>query len=135
MMKPPAIKQTVAISEGNCKEDKPMIACPLVHPPAYLVPNPTKNPPITIKENPLMVNREDQLNKEVGNNDSEVVMPYDCNSDTNLGLISTGWWLVNKYAAIKPPRMMPEAKNRFHISFFQSYLKKEMFAGIQAAHT
>ena len=78
MMNPPAIKQTVAISEGNCKEDKPMIACPLVHPPAYLVPNPTKNPPITIKENPLMVNREDQLNKEVGNNDSEVVMPYDC---------------------------------------------------------
>jgi hypothetical protein len=30
---------------------------------------------------------------------------------------------------------MPLTKNKFHTSFFQSYLKKEILAGKQAAHT
>ncbi|MFM2118336.1 MAG: hypothetical protein RL316_1526, partial [Bacteroidota bacterium] len=29
----------------------------------------------------------------------------------------------------------PPTKNKFHTSFFQSYLKKEIFDGIQIAHT
>lgn len=33
-MKPPAIKQQVAIKDGICKVDMPMIAWPLVQPPA-----------------------------------------------------------------------------------------------------
>ena len=32
-----------------------------------------------------------------------------------------------------PPSRMPITKKKFHISFFQSYLKNGMFAGIQAA--
>src|SRR5688572_5276776 len=31
--------------------------------------------------------------------------------------------------------MIPPTKKRFHISFFQSYLKKGILAGRQAAHT
>ena len=30
---------------------------------------------------------------------------------------------------------MPPTKNKFHTSFFQSYLKKGILAGKQAAHT
>jgi len=55
--KPPIIKQIVATREGHCRLESPMIACPLVHPPAYLVPKPTKKPPTTIMINPLSVNR------------------------------------------------------------------------------
>ena len=52
-MKPPIIKQTVATRDGNCKVDKPMIECPLVHPPAYRVPNPMRNPPTIISIKPF----------------------------------------------------------------------------------
>lgn len=34
IISPPTKKQQVAISDGNCKLDKPEIACPLVQPPA-----------------------------------------------------------------------------------------------------
>src|SRR4051794_11904545 len=33
------------------------------------------------------------------------------------------------------PSAIPTTKKRFHDSFFQSYLKKEIFAGKHAAHT
>ena len=33
-IKPPTINEMVAISDGNCKLDSPMIAWPEVHPPA-----------------------------------------------------------------------------------------------------
>ncbi len=58
--KPPIIKEIVAINEGHCKVDNPIIACPLVQPPAYLVPKPTKKPPITIMIKPLSVKRLSQ---------------------------------------------------------------------------
>ena len=32
------------------------------------------------------------------------------------------------------PIKIPDTKNKFHSSFFQSYLKKGILAGIQAAH-
>jgi hypothetical protein len=32
--KPPTIKQQVAIRDGICKVDSPIMACPLVQPPA-----------------------------------------------------------------------------------------------------
>ena len=35
--------------------------CPDVHPPAYAVPNPTRNPPPTIIVRPRSVSRLDQL--------------------------------------------------------------------------
>lgn len=64
--KPPVIKQTVAIREGNCKLDSPEMACPDVHPSAYLVPNPIRNPPSTIIINPFIVNKFSQLNSSKG---------------------------------------------------------------------
>ena len=39
------MKAIVATSDGHCRLLNPMIACPLVQPPAYRVPKPTRNPP------------------------------------------------------------------------------------------
>ena len=58
---PPIMKQMVATNDGHCKLDKPIMECPEVHPPAYLVPKPTRNPPTTIMTKPLMVNKAGQL--------------------------------------------------------------------------
>jgi hypothetical protein len=62
IINPPIIKQQVAISDGHCKVDKPIIACPLVQPPAYLVPKPIIKPPITIIKKPRRVNKLAQEN-------------------------------------------------------------------------
>ena len=70
---PPIIKQIVATNEGHCKLDKPIIECPEVHPPAYLVPKPTKKPPITRRTKPLSVNKAGQLKSSDGNNLDVVV--------------------------------------------------------------
>ena len=64
--KPPIIKQIVATSDGHCNVDNPIIACPLVQPPAYLVPKPTKKPPIMKKNKPLSVNKLSKLKISVG---------------------------------------------------------------------
>ncbi len=51
------------------------------------------------------------------------------------------WFLIVLLAfpvqgpAAQPPIKIPIAKNKFHISFFQSYLKKGIFVGKHAAHT
>jgi hypothetical protein len=73
--KPPTIKLIVAISEGNCSVDKPIIECPEVQPPAYLVPNPTRKPPPTINTKPLSVIR--LLNEKIspGTRFDKSVMP------------------------------------------------------------
>jgi hypothetical protein len=63
---PPIIKQIVATNEGHCKLDKPIIECPEVHPPAYLVPKPTRKPPTTINRNPFNENNTDQLKISCG---------------------------------------------------------------------
>jgi hypothetical protein len=49
------------------------------------------------------------------------------------------FWIYNyrvgfdkKNAVIIPPIKIPPTKKRFHISFFQSYLKNEIFIGMQA---
>ena len=59
--KPPVIKLIVATNDGHCKLLKPMIACPLVQPPAYLVPKPTKKPPTINIKKPLTDNKACQL--------------------------------------------------------------------------
>jgi len=63
---PPIIKQIVATNEGHCKLDKPIIECPEVHPPAYLVPKPIRKPPTTITRNPFKENKTDQLKISCG---------------------------------------------------------------------
>src|SRR5690606_19118397 len=46
MTSPPIKKPTTAIKDGHCRSLRPEIACPEVHPPAYLVPKPINKPPI-----------------------------------------------------------------------------------------
>lgn len=73
---PPIIKQIVATKEGHCKVESPMMECPLVHPPAYLVPNPTKNPPKTKNANPFNVKIFATLKIWVGISLLKSVIPY-----------------------------------------------------------
>ena len=74
-MKPPTIKQMVAINDGSCKFERPIIACPEVHPPAYRVPNPTKKPPPTISIKPLSVNKAGKLKSCSGTKELKSVIP------------------------------------------------------------
>ena len=55
-----------AISEGICKSDKPLMACPDVQPPAYREPNPTSKPPIASIKNPFKVNADSKLKSSSG---------------------------------------------------------------------
>ena len=64
--KPPIMKHIVASNDAQFMAEIPMIECPLVHPPAYLVPNPTKNPPITKIKKPLKVKTDAQFTISVG---------------------------------------------------------------------
>src|SRR6476469_3503635 len=62
-------------------------------------------------------------------------MPCLFNSCTKTGLTLMGCGALKYCVAINPPITMPTTKNKFHNSFFQSYLKNSMFPGINAAHT
>src|SRR5690606_31193087 len=55
------------------------------------------------------------------------------NSATNFGLTSIGLGFDKRFIAIAPPRNIPKTKNKFHASFFQSYLKNGIFAGMHEA--
>lgn len=59
-------KPITVIKEGNCKLDKPLIACPEVQPPAYLEPKPTRNPPKARIINPFKENNDSILNNSSG---------------------------------------------------------------------
>ncbi len=66
MIRPPKKNPNTAYSKGSCRLDNPEIAWPEVHPPAYLVPNPTKKPPIMIIIIPYKVNKFSQLKISLG---------------------------------------------------------------------
>jgi hypothetical protein len=53
---------TTAINDGTCSIDSPVMAWPDVQPPAYLVPNPIKNPPPRNINRPFADNKKFQLN-------------------------------------------------------------------------
>ncbi len=131
--KPPIIKQMVATKEGHCKVDNPMMAWPEVHPPAQRVPNPTKNPPITIKNNPLMVNIFSIPKRSDGIKFPKSLTPNAFKSLMVDSAISIPFGFDIKKVAINPPIAVPRTKFKFQISFFHSYLKNGIFAGIQAA--
>lgn len=57
MVKPPIIKKIVATRDGHWRLAIPIMEWPEVHPPAYLVPKPTRNPPTTKKISPVRVNK------------------------------------------------------------------------------
>lgn len=134
MITPPMKKQQLAIRDGNCRFERPEIAWPLVQPPAYRDPKPIKNPPPTIIKKPFSVNKDSHENSSWGNISLVFVMPYEANSVLRSALIITGLGLDKKLLAIMPPNKIPMTKKKFQISFFQSYLKKGIFAGKHAAH-
>lgn len=68
-----------------------------------------------------------------GTIESRLVIPYPDNSVARLGLIITGLGSARKLAPTNPPIRTPVTKNKFHASFFHSYLKKGIFDGKQAA--
>src|SRR5215472_6185726 len=109
-----------------------MMECPEVQPPAYLVPNPTRNPPITVKMIPLTENRAGQLNRSLGISPAKSFTPWLLICCTRVG--ST--WLLGpckKTTATTPPSRMPATKKRFQASLFHLYLKNGISAGKQAA--
>ena len=64
---------------------------------------------------------------------SKLAMPYPASSVVRDGWISTGWEWAKRLTANTPPIKIPNTKNRFHTSLFQSYLKKGILAGMQDA--
>lgn len=131
--KPPAIKLIVAINDGHCKVDNPIIAWPEVQPPAQRVPNPTKNPPITIKIKPF---RLKILSTPKMSNGIRLPKSFTPNAFKSMivdSAISISFGFDIKKVAINPPIAVPSTKFKFQISFFQLYLKKGIFAGIHAA--
>ena len=67
---------------------QPMMEWPLVQPPAYRVPKPTKNPPNMIIIKPLIVKIEDQLKISLGHWVSETEIPYCCRFCCKSGWIT-----------------------------------------------
>jgi len=133
IVKPPNIKKIVATKEGHCRLLFPMMAWPDVQPPAYLVPKPTIKPPITKKKRPLSVNRFSQLNISAGRRFLKSVMPRAARSAWVLSATTIASGSERNMPAIIAPTNIPRTKTRFHVSFFQSYSKKGIFAGAHAA--
>ena len=58
MINPPIKKPITATKEGSCRSAKPDMACPEVQPPAYLAPNPIRNPPKPMMIIPRKLNKD-----------------------------------------------------------------------------
>ena len=123
------MNEIVAMSDGNCIVDNPIIACPDVQPPAYRVPKPTRNPPKTIMIIPFTDKRVLQLNSSGGISSLKLLIPYCCNSTARSASTLVGCGLAKKCDAKNAPHIIPVAKNKFHTSFFQSYLKNRILDG------
>ena len=72
---PPIMKKIVATRLGSCRFAIPMMEWPLVQPPAYRVPKPTRNPPPTIMIMPRSVNSDSQFISWVGTKLLKSVIP------------------------------------------------------------
>ena len=110
------------------------MACPLVHPPAYRVPKPTRKPPANRKMKPRNVNNWFQLKISAGSNWEVSVIPLVARYCWVGSASTTGFGSLSNWAPTKAPTAIPPTKKRFQISFFQSYLKKAMSPGMHAAH-
>ncbi len=103
-----------ATSEGHCKVDRPKIPWPLVHPPPYRVPKPTKKPPPTIIIKCCHVRSCAQLKISAGKIPCVSVIPKEfkeCKVASESGIGDIGF---NRTPPIKPPIKRPPAKNKFH---------------------
>ena len=124
MTRPPIKKPITAMSEGNCRLDNPLIACPEVQPPAHRVPNPTRNPPTTMIKKPLMVSKPSIEKMDLGASPPSKEIPSCCKSVIVLWANAKSLGLENTVCAMKPPMTAPPTNTRFHICDFHSNLKK-----------
>jgi len=127
------MKQQVARSEDHCSEAIPIIEWPEVHPPAYRVPNPTKNPPIIINISPWTEKIRSRLKISNGSKPLRSWMPSSPKVLCVSLLIAAASPPFKKRTAKKAPSIIPAAKKRFQLLAFQLYLKNEISAGKQAA--
>ena len=123
MIRPPAKKPITAIKEGACRSDKPLMACPEVHPPAQREPKPTMNPPIASMRKPLSVNTDSQLNNSSGCAPVGAANPITDRSRMVDSEINTGSPSDRNCAAMYPPMAAPIRNIRFHVCVFQLKLK------------
>ena len=72
---PPAKNAASAMNDGTSRFATPVIPCPDVQPPAYAVPNPTRNPPPTIASSPRGVASARQENSSRGTSPVKSWMP------------------------------------------------------------
>ena len=127
MINPPIKNPITATNEGFCRLLNPEIAWPEVHPPAYLVPKPTRNPAITKIDIPFKLRMASQLNISDGNKDSPTFSkPMAFKSsivlvDKSMVEPSDNW------TDIIPPIIAPTTTTRFQRWAFQSYLKKSAY--------
>ena len=133
---PPAKNPITATSDETCRSANPLIACPEVHPPAYLAPNPTKNPPPKIMTRPGKEAKPFQDIISGGTSPEKSVIPKSLNAASVAGASSTSTPEEPKsVVARKPPSIIPTANARFQAPlFFQSYFRKSRLAGTVAAH-
>lgn len=132
----PLVKnRIVATRDGHCRVDRPAIPCPLVHPPEYRVPKPTKNPPPATINKCCQVIKCDQLNISTG----KIPICCDMPNSFRLSIVSgergIGVTGCNNIPPMNPPSKRPTAKRIFHNLSFQLYLRNGMFAGKHIAHT
>jgi len=116
-----------AMSEGNCKSDKPLMAWPDVQPPAYREPNPTMSPPKANTKNPLIERMASKLNNSVGCSDTGADIPSLLKSLMVSGEMSTGLPDDKNCFAIIPPMMAPTRKTKFQVCVFQLKSKNLFF--------
>lgn len=121
------------MTDGTCKLEIPIMACPDVQPPAQRVPNPTIKPPITKNINPFKLKIFSVAKISEGIKPLKSLIPKALKSLIVCGLITIELGFAKKLVAIKPPINTPKTKTKFQISLRQLYLKNGISAGIQAA--
>lgn len=134
MKSPPAKKPITATTDAICKFAIPLIACPDVQPPAYRAPNPTRNPPRTIKMSPCADNKLPQLNTSDGTKPVKSVSPRFRKSFIVDWEMAIGSGFAKTKPPKNPPTKIPMTNTIFHNpSVFQSYLKNSISPGAHAA--
>ncbi len=119
MKRPPIKNPITAIRLGNCKSERPEIACPEVQPPAYLAPKPTIKPPNTRIMIPFRLVNTFNPKSSSGCMPVGAFKPNAERSLIVLAEICTPWVVLRKLWAINPPIMVPSIKTKFHCCDFQ----------------
>lgn len=124
IIKPPIKNPTTAINEGNCKLERPEIACPDVHPPAYLDPKPT-NPPPSKSKNHTLGSESAVIEKSSSGFKPPLKVKPSASRSLMVAIDKlSAAGLLKNLADNQPPIIAPTRKRRFQRCDFQSKLKK-----------